>query len=381
MSTSSGARSTTTQGPDVAESPARRLSAVGQAYVAAVGTAGAAVVAFSLLTLQQGDVPVQWALFGVLTIVCGGFTVPVPSVNARLSVSEIFAFTCVLLFGPEAAAVTLAIDALLLSLRWRYTPAQTFFNFGNLPLSIWCAGTLFFAASGLNPLFRSSAADGSVLLPLGAMTCAYFLLNSTLTAVAVALDSRQPPLAIWREHFMWLAPGYAAGASVALLLVVALRQVHFSAIALVPPLLFLSYLTLRSSLGRLEDAKRHVDKLNRLYLSTVETLATAIDAKDEVTHDHVRRVQSAAVGLARELGVTDGQILQALEAAAAARHRQDRGAGAHSEQAGTADPRRIRKDEAARADRRADSVVDRLSLSGCADRPPPSRELGRHGLP
>ena len=115
---------------------------------------------------------------------------------------------------------------------------------------------------------------------------------------------------------MPLAPTYAAGASVALLLVVALRQVHFSVIALILPLIFISYLTMRSSFGRLEDSKRHVDKLNRMYLSTVETLATAIDAKDEVTHGHIRRVQAAAVGLARELGITDDLSLKAIEAAA-----------------------------------------------------------------
>ena len=56
--------------------------------------------------------------------------------------------------------------------------------------------------------------------------------------------------------------------------------------------------------------------LNRLYLSTVETLATAIDAKDEVTHGHIRRVQVAAMALARELEITDESLLQAIEAAA-----------------------------------------------------------------
>ena len=81
-------------------------------------------------------------------------------------------------------------------------------------------------------------------------------------------------------------------------------------------MLLVTYLTVRSSFGRLEDAKRHVEKLNRMYLSTVETLATAIDAKDEVTHGHIRRVQAAAVGLAREIGITDEETLKAIEAGA-----------------------------------------------------------------
>jgi putative nucleotidyltransferase with HDIG domain len=66
----------------------------------------------------------------------------------------------------------------------------------------------------------------------------------------------------------------------------------------------------------LEDAHRHLKQLDRLYLSTVETLAMAIDAKDDVTHSHVRRVQSYAVGLARALGINDDETIKAIEAAA-----------------------------------------------------------------
>jgi putative nucleotidyltransferase with HDIG domain len=102
---------------------------------------------------------------------------------------------------------------------------------------------------------------------------------------------------------------------VAMLMVVSLRQVHFSAIALLLPTLLVSYLMLRSSFGRLADHEQHVDRLNGLYLSTIETLATAIDAKDEVTHGHIRRVQGASVALAREMGITDPMILKAIEAA------------------------------------------------------------------
>ena len=65
---------------------------------------------------------------------------------------------------------------------------------------------------------------------------------------------------------------------------------------------------------------------------------------------------------------------------AAARHRQDRDSRAHPQQAGQADARRVREDEAPRADRRGDPLVDRLSLSGRADRAAPPRELGRHRL-
>ena len=61
---------------------------------------------------------------------------------------------------------------------------------------------------------------------------------------------------------------------------------------------------------------RHVGELNKLYLSTIETFAMWIDAKDQVTHGHIRRVQNQAVELARDLGVSDARRLKAVEAAA-----------------------------------------------------------------
>jgi hypothetical protein len=53
----------------------------------------------------------------------------------------------------------------------------------------------------------------------------------------------------------------------------------------------ISSLTIKISLDRVEDANRHLQELNKLYLSTIETLAMAVDAKDQITHGHIRRVQ------------------------------------------------------------------------------------------
>src|SRR5688500_10658523 len=294
------------------------LSMAGRLYVGGVGWVGLAVFVWSALDIGRAGIAfeTQWLVFVALTFASGRFTLKVPSVAARFSVSEMFAFTSVLLFGPATGAVTLAIDSLFVSWRHRMSRAQTLFNFSNLSLAVWLSGTLFFLASGAAPLFDQRAAPtSSLVVPLAVMAGSYFFVNSGLIAIAIGLHTGQRPFEVWRSHFMWLGPGYLAGASVALLLVVALRQVHFSALALLFPVLLVSYLMLRSSCGRLEDAKQHVDRLNGPYLSTIETLATAIDAKDDVTHDHVRRVQGAAVALAKELGIADPQLLKAIEAA------------------------------------------------------------------
>jgi diguanylate cyclase (GGDEF)-like protein/putative nucleotidyltransferase with HDIG domain len=124
---------------------------------------------------------------------------------------------------------------------------------------------------------------------------------------------------VWRQSFLWLSLNYYSGASVAALILPYVAQAADSAfvyvVGVILPVLIISYLTFKTALGRIEDANTHLSQLNRLYLSTIETLAMAIDAKDQITHGHIRRVQQYAVGLARHLGLTDRDQISAIEAA------------------------------------------------------------------
>jgi putative nucleotidyltransferase with HDIG domain len=286
------------------------------AYTGAVSAAGLCLFTYCVSRIAGEGLAVEWWLFAALTFISGRITLVIPGLEARFTVSEVFAFTAVLLFGPEAGAVTLALDSLVLAWHRRMQLNKAAFNFGNLTLAVWISGTLFFWASGVDRLLGRGGPAAELLVPLALLATTYFLVNTGLLAVAIGIDTAASPLLLWRRHFFALAPGYAASASLALLLVLALQAVHFVAFALLAPLLLVFYYTYRSSFGRVEDAKGHLDKLNTLYLSTVETLATAIDAKDEVTHGHIRRVQLAAMSLAREIGVKDAETLKAIEAAA-----------------------------------------------------------------
>jgi diguanylate cyclase (GGDEF)-like protein/putative nucleotidyltransferase with HDIG domain len=67
--------------------------------------------------------------------------------------------------------------------------------------------------------------------------------------------------------------------------------------------------------GRGNEQTRAAAELARLHLATVEALATAIDAKDQTTHCHVRRVQIYATGMGRALRLPAEEI-EALRAGA-----------------------------------------------------------------
>ena len=66
---------------------------------------------------------------------------------------------------------------------------------------------------------------------------------------------------------------------------------------------------------KLKSTTREAEQLSRLHLATAEALATAIDAKDQTTHCHVRRVQIYAAGMGQVLDLS-GTEISALRAGA-----------------------------------------------------------------
>ncbi len=291
----------------------------GRAYVAAVIVAGFLVVSWSVHQLTLHPVGIQWFLLAALTLISGSATVKLPSVPASISISETFVFAAVLLYGPSAGTLVVALDGLVISFwifKRKQEPYRALFNMSAPAVSAWCSAQLFFWLSGVRPLVEAPAPLNQILPALIVFAGAYFTLNSWLITFAISLEKQVPPVRVWRENFIWISLNYFCGASVAVLLVVGTREVDLRFIGVIVPLLLVLYFTFKISMDRVEDANRHVEKVNRLYLSTIETLAMAVDAKDQVTHGHIRRVQKYAVGLAKALGVHDEALLKAVEAAA-----------------------------------------------------------------
>jgi putative nucleotidyltransferase with HDIG domain len=295
------------------------LSPKGQLYIVTVAAAGLLVVGHCITMLLASPIGWEWVVLAGLTLLSGSFTVRVPSFRARISVSETFVFSSVLLFGTCAGTLTVALDVLVVAIssqRRGLQPLRVVFNVASGSLSIWTASHIFYLLAGIQPLSIEVTRVPELLWPLIALVTVHFLLNSGLVAAALGVERNESAFAIWRRIFPWLSINYFGGASVAALLVSYTRTIDFMALSIIVPLLVISYLTYKMALGRVEDAVTHVDEVNKLYLSTIETLATAIDAKDQVTHGHIRRVQRFALGLARQIGVRDKLQLQALEAAA-----------------------------------------------------------------
>jgi diguanylate cyclase (GGDEF)-like protein/putative nucleotidyltransferase with HDIG domain len=291
----------------------------GRVYLWSVIAAGFAVLGASIYQLVSEPISSQWFILAALTLISGSATVRLPSSSASISISETFVFTAVLLYGPAAGTVIVGLDGLVISF-WiskRYDePHRALFNMSAPAVSAWLSANLFFTVARIKPLVQGPSTTDAILPGLVLFALTYFALNSWLITFVIALERRLNPVKIWTNNFVWLSLNYFGGASVAFLFVGFNRTIDLGYVGVIVPLLLVLYFTFKTTMGRVEDADKHVEQINRLYMSTIETLAMAIDAKDTVTHGHIRRVQAHATSLAREVGVRDEALLKAIEAAA-----------------------------------------------------------------
>ena len=203
----------------------RDLPTWSRAYVAVVVAAGSFVVVQSFVQLYLHNIGWSWTILALLTLVSGSATVHLPGLPAIVSVSETFVFTSVLLFGPAAGTLTVALDALVISF-WSYhkgNPSyKILFNVSAVALTLFCASHLYYALSPYGPIYYTTEKRiqlQPLLWPLLVCTVAYYGINTWLITFAIALERRASAFKIWREHFIWIGLNYFGGASVAALLV------------------------------------------------------------------------------------------------------------------------------------------------------------------
>ena len=287
-------------------------------YFGAVIAAGCALAVKSAAEIILAQLPSEWLVLGALTLLTGSFTIRIPRLSIRISVSDAFVFASVLLFDGSVATVIVAVDSVVATLWMRPENRSIFrsaFNLSVASLSIWTASAVFYWVVGTPPPTRQDGSDG-IALAVVPPRSRVFPANTWLIAIALSIEKSTDAAVLWWKHFLWLSLNYFGGVSAAALLASYTRTVDIGAVSIILPLLVISYLTYRTSLGRVQDAQKHLDQMNELYMSTIEALAMAVDAKDQITHGHIRRVQVYAVELAKRLGVSDEHQLTAIETAA-----------------------------------------------------------------
>ena len=297
----------------------RTLPPVARAYVVAILILGALTAAATLVTITV-DRPTQFLALLLCAVVASifKFSVPLPRVMAAapLTMSLAFAvnFATLLLLGGDNATVVAVVAAwsqTTFNVRTRNPWYRTLFNMAALALTMRATEVVFAVLGGAATVWTMPGG----LIPLGGAAATYFLVNSSLVAGAVSAATRQPFFRIWLQNFVsgWIS--HLFGAGLAGLAVITVGATGYWLLPLVLLSLGLAYRAYRAYIERMDQQQQAVQKLSDLHLATVEALALAIDAKDQGSRLHLRRLQRHGMRLARALSLDDNDV-QAVGTAA-----------------------------------------------------------------
>jgi diguanylate cyclase (GGDEF)-like protein/putative nucleotidyltransferase with HDIG domain len=286
-----------------------RLSvAAGRVFAASVIVMAAVVAA---VRPPLADVPQQAVLFASMIALASAtaalkVTLPFGTSNSPLPVSCAIDVASLLLLGPGETMVVATTSALCrrhVNTKERTRVSTTLFDIGVAVLAVQGAGLVMSWMS--EPDAQSIAALGR---PLVGAAATYFVLSTGFAALSIAFEKGQSLITTWRKEFLPAAPSYFVGAGTAGLatMLVMRTDYWFAPLAFAP--IFLTYRTYKVYLGRIEGEQRHVQQTSDLHLATIEALARAIDAKDQNTQMHIRRVQLYAAGMAKAVGLSQAAI-------------------------------------------------------------------------
>jgi diguanylate cyclase (GGDEF)-like protein/putative nucleotidyltransferase with HDIG domain len=260
-------------------------------------------------------------LIAIVVLVGGGQALSLELEAGSISVSAVGALAGAALFGPRAALpLAVAIVAVEWSARrddWYYA----LFNIGALSLASLAAAAVF-SVGWVDSRAGELVTAGAGLAAGGA----YFVVNTALISLAMALEGHDRWRAVWKERFSWLLPHYVAFGAVGAAIALAYAAIGLYGLAVFILPLLLMRKTMAAYLGHTEKSTKKLRKAaetirtqnvsleqaNRLLkersTAAMESLSATVDARDAYTAGHSRRVQQLALAIGRELGLSQAEL-------------------------------------------------------------------------
>lgn len=280
-------------------------------------TAAAAIVLclslIELFTFQFSQVVIL-AVAASIALLVAQFELTIPKTDSIFYPKTVFAFWGIVWLGVYggvllAAAAVLADRDLFRTNRWAWVRRAS-----TDIVSVFCSAVVFHFSVASFTAGNTTVLAGGFLIP-NEVVFASCLMAATHFAVRSAIDVLDAFFAghavdggLLNRLVASPATGHLACLAVAIVMFLTFNHfgIEFGLVLL--PLAIATNAAYKIHIRNLDQKTREISEASRLHLATVEALATAIDARDQVGIGHVRRTQIYAVGLGRILEMGEPEI-------------------------------------------------------------------------
>jgi len=251
-----------------------------------------------------------------ISVIINQHSVNIPGTQTKFSVNELMIFWGIIWLGTPGGVLLSACGMLAQSntnTKTKNINQQLFKGFANIGATL-AAANVFYLFLQNKAGFLQSAVGGSevgtvkFITAVCLMAVTHYAVNTVIYSIFLNFQSDYSISEIWKENTGWKAVS-------CLLLIAATVLLHYVFVyfgiafgLVILPITVGGHLAYQFHNRRLAQKTREISEASRIHLATVEALATAIDARDQVGVGHVRRTQIYAAGIGKILGLTENEI-------------------------------------------------------------------------
>ncbi len=252
-------------------------------YMVTVIVAGAFCILWALFNVDLRQVDAYFVLLAIFTIAVGSrLTIEMPRFNSHISVSDIFIFLTLLLYGGEFAVLLAAAEATASSWRFCKRKVTVVFNAATMAVSTSVVVWVLKAFGLYTDSHLHGRADyrQSFVIALSIIALTQFLVNTSLASFHRTLKDGIPFWETWKSKYIWTFFSYFIGAASAGLLIMISDVMGLGVILATFPVIFFVFLSYRMYLKNVEISVQRAEEA-QAHASELETTSAALRDSEE----------------------------------------------------------------------------------------------------
>jgi diguanylate cyclase (GGDEF)-like protein/putative nucleotidyltransferase with HDIG domain len=231
--------------------------------------------------------------------------------NSVLELTFIFASIAFLNQGVTSAILIYGFSTFIAGINKKNKWFQILFNTNIVFFLTGISSYVFLLFnSGDNTLHIPNSA-----IALFVMSTTAFLVNTFGVATIIALCTSQNIYQVWKRDMSGTGISFFVSMSIAATATYVAGTKLIPVLLLSTPVVWMIYHFYKIQEARAKEQEVHAQEiaakqqeLSNVYLKTIKSLALAIDAKDQYTHQHIIRVQRYSVAIAKQMDFDEEQV-------------------------------------------------------------------------
>ena len=238
----------------------KSLNRATQIYIVATYAVASTIL---IVSLRHGSVNLssEFLMLALIGAVMSPHTVRL-AMRVEMSISHPFILASMIVLGETESLLmsVICIGSLCYLRSNRLEHYRSLFNIASFVITMFITSRVYHFLGGV----AQDPGAGETIMSMMVATLVFYLANTFGVSGAVALHGRLNLFKTWHEHFLWSAPSFFAGGSLALGMAFFLDRFGVNAFILAMPFCVLIDYSYKLYLDKLEEKKQHLEDIRRM---------------------------------------------------------------------------------------------------------------------